>query len=58
MKRSVSVKLPSDVLALLDELVASGVYKSRSHAVRVAVEELVKRDLAFLGVARRAGKVA
>lgn|GEM_PF-6975390 len=37
----------------LDELIAMGVYRNRSEAIRSAVEELIKRDLLFPGIIRK-----
>jgi len=41
----VSVLLPEAYLEGLDELVRSGMYPSRSAAIRVAVRDLLKREL-------------
>jgi len=41
----VSVHLPPKYIELLEELVARGLYPSRSEAIRVAVRDLIARDL-------------
>ncbi len=43
--RLVTVKMPETYLEGLDELVRMGRYSSRSEAIRVAVRELLKREL-------------
>ncbi len=43
--RLVTVKMPETYLEGLDELVKLGRYSSRSEAIRVAVRELLKREL-------------
>ncbi len=43
--RLVTVKMPETYLEGLDELVRLGRYSSRSEAIRVAVRELLKREL-------------
>lgn len=43
--RIVTVKIPEAYLRELDELVRSGVYPSRSEAIRVALRELLKKEL-------------
>ncbi len=43
--RIVTVKMPETYLEGLDELVRMGRYSSRSEAIRVAVRELLKREL-------------
>ena len=53
MKRTITVKLPEDLLESLDELIANGMYKNRSEAIRSAVEELIKRDLLFPGIIKK-----
>lgn len=50
-KRSISVKLPAELVEMMDELVAVGRYPNRSELVRAAVEEVVKRELFFPGFA-------
>jgi len=41
----VTVKLPEALIDGLDELVRSGMYPSRSSAVRAAVRDMLKREL-------------
>ncbi len=41
----VTVKMPETYLEGLDELVRMGRYSSRSEVIRVAVRELLKREL-------------
>uniref|UniRef100_A0A7J3ZMJ7 Ribbon-helix-helix protein, CopG family n=1 Tax=Fervidicoccus fontis TaxID=683846 RepID=A0A7J3ZMJ7_9CREN len=53
MKRTITIKLPEEILESLDELIAMGVYRNRSEAIRSAVEELIKRDLLFPGIIRK-----
>ncbi len=43
--RLVTVKMPETYIEGLDELVKMGRYSSRSEAIRVAVRELLKREL-------------
>ncbi|MET1101911.1 MAG: ribbon-helix-helix domain-containing protein [Pyrodictiaceae archaeon] len=43
--RLVTVKMPETYLEGLDELVRMGRYSSRSEAIRVAVRELLKKEL-------------
>jgi Arc/MetJ-type ribon-helix-helix transcriptional regulator len=41
----VTVKLPDASIEGLDELVRSGMYPSRSSAIRAAVRDLLRREL-------------
>jgi Arc/MetJ-type ribon-helix-helix transcriptional regulator len=41
----VNVKLPERLIDGLDELVKSGIYHSRSDAIREAVRNLLRREL-------------
>jgi len=41
----VTVKLPEALIAGLDDLVRSGMYPSRSSAIRAAVRDMLKREL-------------
>ena len=41
----VTVKLPEAVIEGLDELVRSGMYPSRSSAIRASVRDMLKREL-------------
>jgi len=43
--RLASVKLPEALIDGLDELVKSGLYPSRSAAIRTAVRDMLKREL-------------
>jgi len=43
--RIITVKIPEAFVRELDELVRSGVYPSRSEAIRVALRELLKKEL-------------
>jgi Arc/MetJ-type ribon-helix-helix transcriptional regulator len=43
--RLVSVKLPEALVNGLDELVKSGMYPSRSAAIRTSVRDILKREL-------------
>ena len=46
----VTVKMPETYVEGLDELVRMGRYSSRSEAIRVAVRELLKRELWGMGL--------
>ncbi len=41
----VTVKLPEALIQGIDELVRSGMYPSRSAAIRAAVRDLLRREL-------------
>lgn len=41
----ITVKLPEALIEGLDELVRSGMYPSRSAAVRASVRDMLKREL-------------
>ncbi|MEM2905990.1 MAG: ribbon-helix-helix domain-containing protein [Candidatus Bathyarchaeia archaeon] len=41
----VTVKLPEALIEGIDELVRSGMYPSRSAAIRAAVRDLLRREL-------------
>ncbi|MFW9905692.1 MAG: ribbon-helix-helix protein, CopG family [Candidatus Heimdallarchaeota archaeon] len=41
----ISFKAPNTYLEGLDELVRAGVYSSRSEAIRMAIRDLLKREL-------------
>ncbi|RLF25071.1 MAG: CopG family transcriptional regulator [Thermoprotei archaeon] len=45
MLKIVTVKMPEDYVNALDELVEMGLFTSRSEAIRVAVRDLLKREL-------------
>lgn len=46
----VTVKMPETYVEGLDELVRMGRYSTRSEAIRVAVRELLKRELWGVGL--------
>ncbi|MMZ66049.1 nickel responsive regulator [compost metagenome] len=48
--RIVTVKMPEVYIDGIDELVRAGRYSSRSEAIRVAVRELLKRELWSAGI--------
>ena len=48
--RIITVKMPDIYVEGLDELVRAGRYSSRSEAIRVAVRELLKRELWAAGI--------
>ncbi len=41
----VTVKMPEDYINALDELVRRGLFTSRSEAIRIAVRDLLMREL-------------
>ncbi|MFX0049848.1 MAG: ribbon-helix-helix domain-containing protein [Candidatus Hodarchaeota archaeon] len=41
----ISFKAPNTYLEGLDDLVREGVYSSRSEAIRIAIRDLLKREL-------------
>jgi len=41
----ISVKIPENSLEGLDDLVRLGVYPSRSEAIRVAIRDLLRKEL-------------
>jgi len=43
--RIITVKIPEAYVRELDELVRLGIYPSRSEAIRVALRELLKKEL-------------
>jgi len=42
--QQIAVRLPDELLAALDELVARGVYASRADGVRAGIEAVVERE--------------
>ncbi|MFP3268815.1 MAG: ribbon-helix-helix domain-containing protein [Desulfurococcales archaeon] len=44
MKRTVTLKISEEILSMVDELVASGKYKSRSHVIAKALEDFVVKE--------------
>ena len=45
LMRIITVKIPEAYVRELDELVRLGIYPSRSEAIRVALRELLKKEL-------------
>jgi len=43
--RIISVQLPQNLINALDMLVKRGVYPNRSEAIRVAIRDLIRREL-------------
>jgi len=41
----VTVKLPEKLVADVDQLVEAGIYHNRSDAIRVAVRDMLRREL-------------
>jgi Arc/MetJ-type ribon-helix-helix transcriptional regulator len=41
----ITVKLPEIYLTGIDELVSAGIYPNRSEAMRVAIRDMLKREL-------------
>ncbi len=52
MKKSITVKLDSDLVDAIDELIAIGKYKSRSDVVKKALEYFISRELLLPVVSR------
>ena len=48
--RLITVKMPEIYVAGIDELVKAGRYSSRSEVIRIAVRELLKRELWSAGL--------
>ncbi len=48
--RLITVKMPEIYVAGIDELVRAGRYSSRSEVIRIAVRELLKRELWSAGL--------
>jgi Arc/MetJ-type ribon-helix-helix transcriptional regulator len=44
-QKPISIKIPDQVLLLIDQLVRLGHYDSRSHFLRNAIEELLKNEI-------------
>jgi Arc/MetJ-type ribon-helix-helix transcriptional regulator len=44
-QKHVSIKIPDQILLIIDEMVRVGSYESRSHFLRIAIEELLKSEL-------------
>lgn len=49
----ITVKLPEAYLTGIDELVNAGIYPNRSEALRVAIRDMLKRELWASGRPRR-----
>jgi antitoxin ParD1/3/4 len=45
----ITVKLPEAYLTGIDELVSAGIYPNRSEAMRVAIRDMLKRELWIRG---------
>ena len=45
MRKITSVKIPEGLLEGLEELVRRGLYRSKSEAIRVAIRDLLIREL-------------
>ncbi len=45
LMKIVTVKMPEDYIAALDELVKRGLFTSRSEAIRIAVRDLLMKEL-------------
>jgi Arc/MetJ-type ribon-helix-helix transcriptional regulator len=43
-QKPISIKIPDSVLILIDNFVRLGQYESRSHFLRIAIEELLKQE--------------
>ena len=54
----VTVHLPESLIEGLDELVRQRYYPSRSEAIRIAVRDLLKKDLWRMRISRKARMIA
>lgn len=45
MVKTITLKIGDALLNAIDELVKRGLYTSRSEAIRIAIKELVKKEL-------------
>ncbi|TFG30954.1 ribbon-helix-helix protein, CopG family [Candidatus Thorarchaeota archaeon] len=43
--RLIAVHLPDRILADIEQLVSKGLYPNRSEAIRIAIRDLLKREL-------------
>ena len=43
-QKPISIKIPDQILILIDNFVRLGQYESRSHFLRVAIEEMLKQE--------------
>jgi Arc/MetJ-type ribon-helix-helix transcriptional regulator len=43
-QKPISIKIPDQILILIDNFVRLGQYESRSHFLRIAIEELLKQE--------------
>jgi len=43
-QKPISIKIPDQILILIDNFVRLGQYESRSHFLRVAIEEMLKEE--------------
>jgi Arc/MetJ-type ribon-helix-helix transcriptional regulator len=44
-QKPISIKIPDQILILIDNFVRLGQYESRSHFLRIAIEELLKSEI-------------
>ncbi len=44
-QKPISIKIPDQVLILIDNFVRLGHYESRSHFLRIAIEDLLKNEI-------------
>lgn len=44
-QKPISIKIPDQILILIDNFVRLERYESRSHFLRIAIEELLKQEL-------------
>jgi len=49
LMRLITVKVPESYIEGLDDLVRSGRYSSRSEAIRIAIRDLLQRELWLVG---------
>ena len=53
--KTISVKMPEDLIREIDELIKTGRFTSRSEVIRAAVRELLKSELYNLSYHKRWG---
>ena len=53
--KTISVKMPEDLIREIDELIKTGRFTSRSEVIRAAVRELLKSELYSLSYHKRWG---
>ncbi len=44
-QKTISIKIPDQILILIDNFVRLEQFESRSHFLRIAIEELLKQEL-------------